>query len=111
MRKIVDNYELCGQVGSGQYGKVYKAKHKELGTYFAVKCITLEKFNRIPKLSVFTKNEIQVLNKLVHPNIVTFIERLRTANNVYMVYEFCNGGTLENHIYEKKIQNEEQALV
>ena len=111
MRKIVDNYELICQVGSGQYGKVFKAKHKELGTQFAVKCISLEKFQRIPKLSTFTQNEIQVLNKLNHPNIVTFIERLRTANNVYMVYEFCSGGTLENHIYEKKIKNEEAALV
>ena len=93
MRKIVDNYELIEQVGSGQYGKVYKARHKETDELFAVKCVPLDKFSRIPKLSTFTQNEIQVLNRLNHEHIVAFVERLRTANNIYMVYEFCNGDT------------------
>ena len=30
--------------------------------------------------------------------MVRFIEILKTANNYYFVYEFCNGGTLEQEI-------------
>lgn len=28
---------------------------------------------------------------------------LRSTNNVYLVYEFCSGGTLEDKIKEKNI--------
>ena len=35
---------------------------------------------------------------------------LRTSNNVYMVYEFCNGGTLEELIKSKKYLSENESL-
>lgn len=35
---------------------------------------------------------------------------LRTTNNVYMVYEFCNGGTLEELIKSKKFLSEQESL-
>ena len=34
---------------------------------------------------------------------------LRTANNVYLIYEFCNGGTLESLIKKKKFLSEKEA--
>jgi serine/threonine protein kinase len=106
MTKVVDNFALVEVIGSGQYGKVFRGKHLKTGENFAVKCIGMDKYKRVPKLDEFTNNEIDVLTKLVHPNIVRFYERLKTANNVYMVYEFCSGGTLETLVYKKKIPNE-----
>lgn len=35
---------------------------------------------------------------------------LRTNNNYYLVYEFCNGGTLGDYIKSKKRLPEEEAL-
>jgi len=35
---------------------------------------------------------------------------LRTTNNVYMVYEFCNGGTLEELIKSKQFLSEQESL-
>lgn len=103
MTKVVDNFALLEEVGSGQYGKVFRGQHIKTGENFAVKCISLDKFRRVPKLDEFTNNEIKVLSKLVHPNIVRFFDRLKTANNIYMIYEFCNGGTLETLIYKSNI--------
>ena len=96
MTKQVDNFALVEVIGTGQYGKVFRGKHIHTGENFAVKCIGLEKYRKIPKLDQFTQNEIQVLGKLIHPNIVRFYETLKTTNNLYMIYEFCNGGTLED---------------
>lgn len=76
-----------------------------------MKVIKLEKFKSVPKLHEFTNNEIQTLTKLNNPNVITFVEMLRTSNNVYLVYEFCNGGTLEDIIKKKKFLNEKEALV
>ncbi|EAR94331.2 Serine/Threonine kinase domain protein (macronuclear) [Tetrahymena thermophila SB210] len=111
MSKVIENYVLKEVIGSGQYGKVFKSTHQKTGQVFAVKVIKLEKFKSVPKLHEFTNNEIQTLTKLNNPNVITFIEMLRTSNNVYLVYEFCNGGTLEDIIKKKKFLNEKEALV
>lgn len=65
----------------------------------------------MPKLHEFTNNEIQTLTKLRNPNVITFIEMLRTTNNIYLVYEFCSGGTLEDIIKKRKFLNEKEALL
>ena len=61
----------------------------------AVKVVRLDKFREVPKLEEFTMNEIKTLSKIDNPNIIRFIEMLKTSNNMYLVYEYCNGGTLE----------------
>ena len=35
---------------------------------------------------------------------------LKTSNNMYLIYEFCNGGTLENLISKRKFLNESECL-
>ena len=40
-------------------------------------------------------NEIKTLSQINSENVVRFIELLKSANNAYFVYEFCNGGTLD----------------
>lgn len=108
--KVIDRYQLEEVVGSGTYGKVYKSRMIDTNDLYAVKCIPVEKFRKIKKLSEFTQNEIEVLEKIKHPNIVRFYEKLVTVNNTYMVYEFCNGGTLESKIYARSFLSEEDSL-
>jgi serine/threonine-protein kinase ULK/ATG1 len=61
----------------------------------AIKVVKMEKFREIPKLNEFTMNEIHTLCKIENPNVVRFLEMLKTSNNMYLIYEFCNGDTLE----------------
>jgi serine/threonine protein kinase len=35
---------------------------------------------------------------------------LRTANNYYLIYEYCNGGTLADLLEKKKFLSETEAL-
>lgn len=102
MNKIVEDYVLMESIGKGQYGNVYRAQHRKTKEMFAVKVMSVDKFKHTPKLSEFTNNEISILTKINHPNIIKFIEMLRTNNNYYLVYEFCNGGTLADYIKSKK---------
>ena len=65
----------------------------------------------VPKLHEFTINEIQTLTKINgNPNIIRFVEMLRTTNNVYLIYEYCSGGTLEDVIKKYTFLSEQQAL-
>jgi len=38
------------------------------------------------------------------------VEVLRSSNNTYFVYEYCDGGTLEKQMKVKKIYKEEEAI-
>ena len=111
MNKVIDNYILSEVLGVGQYGKVYKALNIQTNSLFAVKLVKKQKFDEDDKLEEFTMNEIQTLAKIDNPNIVKFIEMLKTPNNYYFVYEFCNGGTLENLLKIKGHFIESEALV
>lgn len=76
----------------------------------AIKVIPLDKFKEIPKLTEFTMNEIQTLSKIENIHVIKFLEMLKTSNNMYLIYEFCNGGTLENIINKRKYLNENDSL-
>jgi serine/threonine protein kinase len=88
-------------LGSGQYGKVYKAYNSRKNNYFAVKVVKSSKFKEDPKLEEFTMNEIQALARIKNKNVIEFIEMIRTQNHYYFIYEFCNGGDLEG-LLEKR---------
>ncbi len=108
--KIIDKYRLEEIIGSGTYGKVYKSTDLNSNELFAIKCISIEKFRSIIKLDEFTKNEIYVLEKIQHPNIIKYEEKLVTINNTYMVYEFCANGTLEQKIFRRGFLKEDDSL-
>lgn len=41
------------------------------------------------------------MKKVNHPNIVRLLDIVKTANNLYMVMEFCKDGSLETYIQKK----------
>jgi serine/threonine protein kinase len=42
-------------------------------------------------------NEIDIIQKLDHPNIVRFVDVQYTANHCYLITEYCEGGNLERY--------------
>lgn len=38
------------------------------------------------------------MNKIVHPNIMHLYEFLESANNYYMIIQYCNRGDLEGYV-------------
>ena len=55
--------------------------------------------------------EINVLKKMNHPNIIQFIDAKKTENNIYLIMEFCNGGSLEEFIKKKEGKLEEMEIL
>ena len=95
--KTIDNYSFEEILGSGQYGKVYKARHQQTSEFFAIKSIKkalLQKF----KLDGMVHNEVSTLKSISHPHIVKLIALKQTETHYYFIYEYCNGGTLETYM-------------
>lgn len=97
MRRIVSRYELGDLLGRGAYSEVFKARHLDNGTTFAIKVISNKVLADNEKVKECINNELAIHNILEPgPHVVRFYELLQTKNNCYFVYEFCEGGTLHD---------------
>ena len=50
------------------------------------------------------------MTKIDNDHVLGFYEVLRSKNNTYFVYEFCNGGDLEGYLEKKKYLKEDEAM-
>ena len=90
---INKNYVIIGELGSGSYGTVKKVKHKKLGELRAMKIIS--------KKSESSQNEVDILRKISHPNIVNIFEIYEDSKKFYIMMEICEGGELFEAISEQ----------
>ena len=89
-------YKKIKDLGSGSYGHVYKAKNIIMDNIVAIKVIEKVQDNVVDDLEI--KNEITILKKLSHPNIVKIYEFFDTTLYYYIVTEYCKKGELFSYI-------------
>ena len=99
---ILDDYILQNKIGEGAYGEVFYSKKRDSDLVFATKKVEKNKILS-DKLKQYFMNEVQILDKLNHPNIIKLYEIKTTHNNIYLITEYCNGGTLTDNLsnYQK----------
>ena len=102
-------YKELENIGSGQYGNVKKVcliNNKDV--IRAVKIISkIYISEELDNLGLL--NEIQLLKKLNHPNILRLFDYYIDKENIYLIYDFCSHGNLLNYI--KKYGKMNQLLV
>ena len=103
---ITKEYTFGKVIGTGSYGQVRLAVHKLTKQVRAVKIIQKAKVNIKALL-----NEINILSKLSHPNIMQIFEVFDDNTNVYIVSEYCKGGELFDIISTKGSFTEKDACV
>ena len=93
------------KIGEGSFATVYKGfKHSTANTV-AIKVMEKKhltnKFG--PSILLKLKNEIKILESTLtrkNPYIVKFYDSCETANNIYLITEYCEGGTLDDIWYK-----------
>ena len=90
---LLDEYTLNQFLGKGTFGEVYLTTKKNTDFLFATKRMSKD-FVEDPKYMKYFNNEISILKKLYHKNIVKLEALKRTKNHYYVIMEYCNGGTL-----------------
>jgi len=85
-RSIHEKYEILSVLGSGGYGKVFKARNRATGDFFAIKEIRMMSSEEgFPQSAI---REAKALQMLSHPNII-HIDSIITIPKCYFVMEFC----------------------
>ena len=97
-------YKALNLLGEGAFGEVWKVKHKLTGKEFAMKII--QKKPEFKEKSIL--NEINILKKLDHPNILKILEFYYSSDKFFIITEFCTGGELYKEIKKRNIFPEDQ---
>ena len=85
----MENYIVLEHIGEGSFGKVYKARRKNTGFTVAMKFIT--KHGKSDKDIRTLRQEIGILRKLNHENIILMFDAFETEREFCVVTEYAQG--------------------
>ncbi len=99
-KKYFGQYEMLSKVAQGSGGIVYKVRHKDLGQIYALKILQADQQKDQDRILRFIQ-EAKTTARLSHPHIIQVIDAGQQKQYYYLVMEFIEGKTLEDHIHEK----------
>ena len=88
----IDSFTIERVLGRGAFGKVFLVTKKDTGHLYAMKVLKkemLEQRNQITN----TKTEREIMGGVDHPFIVQLRFAFQTADKLYMLMDFINGGS------------------
>ncbi|KAI1883659.1 hypothetical protein AGOR_G00233840 [Albula goreensis] len=88
---ILDKYKVGKVIGDGNFAVVKECIERSTGKEFALKIIDKAKCSGKEHLIA---NEVAVLRRVKHPNIIMLIEEVDTPTELYLVMELVKGGDL-----------------
>ena len=108
--ELVEDLIYIEDIAQGAFGKVIHAREKSTNRDISVKIIDILDDNE--KLIKKVKEEISILKKLEHENIVKFYGHIEKQNQLLIKMEYLKYGTLSQWMNNnKKITEEESSLI
>nr|XP_020447368.1 serine/threonine-protein kinase DCLK2 isoform X3 [Monopterus albus] len=105
---ILEKYKVGKVIGDGNFAVVKECVEKSTGKEFALKIIDKAKCSGKEHL---IENEVAVLRKVKHPNIVMLVEEVDTSSELYLVMELVKGGDLFDAITSSAKYTERDASI
>uniref|UniRef100_A0A0E0HG25 non-specific serine/threonine protein kinase n=1 Tax=Oryza nivara TaxID=4536 RepID=A0A0E0HG25_ORYNI len=96
LKSCTGNFSDSHEIGSGGYGKVYKGMLAD-GTHVAIKRAQPDSMQGVVEF----KNEIELLSRVHHCNLVRLIGYCYELGEQMLVYEYISNGTLRDNLMGK----------
>lgn len=99
-RKIINDYEIIGELGRGVQGKVKLGRSLQTGQHVAIKIVDRypkkKRLGKSGKADDNVKREVAILKKARHPNIVALLEVIDdpARKKVYIILERVDLGEI-----------------
>ncbi len=104
----MEHFDLLKVIGKGSFGKVMQVRKKDTNRIYAMKIIKKAYIIERDEVS-HTLAERNVLARLKHPFIVSLKYSFQSAEKLYLVLAFVNGGELFFHLQQEGRFAEERA--
>ncbi|XP_072899991.1 serine/threonine-protein kinase DCLK1a isoform X1 [Hemitrygon akajei] len=88
---IAERYKVGRTIGDGNFAIVKECMERSTSREYALKIINKSKCRGKEHM---IQNEVSILRRVKHPNIVLLIEEMDTPNELYLVMELVKGGDL-----------------
>lgn len=98
-RLVLGNYIIHDRLGEGGMGVVYKAWHKPMERYVALKVLS-DDFTKNPRGVERFRREVKALAKLSHPNIVVAFDAGEHRGRHFLAMEYVTGKNLATIVKE-----------
>ncbi|WAQ99903.1 DCLK1-like protein [Mya arenaria] len=88
---LAQTYEIGRKIGEGNFSIVKECIHKRTKKRYALKIIEKEKCRGKEQM---IQNEVAILKRVKHPNIVELVEDFHSHTELFLVMELVKGGDL-----------------
>ncbi|EGT50076.1 CBN-FARS-2 protein [Caenorhabditis brenneri] len=106
--ELVRKYHVTTHsLGKGGFGKVLLGYKRSDRSVVAIKCLNTQYSTRCSRAIAKARdirNEVEVMKKLSHPNIVAIYDWITVSKYSYMVIEYVGGGEFFSKVVDSKYQ-------
>ncbi|XP_037627837.1 calcium/calmodulin-dependent protein kinase IGb isoform X1 [Sebastes umbrosus] len=101
---IQDVFDFMEELGSGAFSEVFMVREKKTGKLNAMKCVKKKQ-----KIDLNLENEIAVLRRIKHDNVVGMEDFYESCTHYYLIMELVSGGELFDRILDRGVYSEKDA--
>ena len=105
----IGDYIIKKEIDHGKYSKIFLAIHEPTKVKVAIKIINKSLLFSNEKDKSRVMNEISILKKVYHNNIIKLYEIIETEKKIYLIMEYCDCGELFSYIVDNEYLPEEEA--
>lgn len=105
-----NRFQVSRIIGSGAFANVYEATEKSSEKKYAIKGFNKQYLEQEAKGKESLWNEISILRKIKHNNLLKLHEVHETKNSVYLVFDVYRGGELGKLLENKQGLKEQEVL-
>lgn len=110
MTSLQEDYVVIKEIDSGKFGTVYLCQDIITHEEFAMKKILKKDLKNIKYLNQIF-NEIAILRKLDHENIIKLYKVYEDDKSIYLILEYVQHGNMLKRILKKKKMHEKQVML
>eukprot|EP01083_Nonionella_stella_P192683 712120_1 len=99
--KLEAKYKILRDLGKGAFGTVQLVQDRTSSTQYALKCIdrnAWQRFNHLTNRDVSLLDEVKIMKKINHANIVKVHEYFEEDTCVNVILDFYSGGDMLGYI-------------
>ena len=85
----MENYHIYEEKGRGEHCVVYKGREKKTVNYVAIKSVDKGRLDKV-------LHEVRIMYRLDHPNCLQFHRWYETRHHVWLILEYCTGGSFKD---------------